>query len=70
MIKSTRSIYSEMYDSFSLRGNQDNLVSRCDCCGDLSDDCVDTTFGSRYPMEVHACPACRGVDPPTPTDKD
>jgi hypothetical protein len=58
MTNSTRGIYSAMYDSLSLGGNQD-VVSQCDCCGEMKDDCTDTSTGGYYPVDVHACGQCR-----------
>jgi hypothetical protein len=37
-------------------------LSECDCCAQMKAGCINTTTGGSFPMDVHACPQCRGAD--------
>jgi hypothetical protein len=51
---------SDMDDAAWRNARDDELVSQCDCCGKMKAGCVDMTIGGRFPIDVHACPECRG----------
>jgi hypothetical protein len=37
-------------------------LSECDCCVQMKAGCINTTTGGSFPMDVRACPQCRGAD--------
>jgi hypothetical protein len=38
------------------------MKRECDCCGEMKSGCVNTTTGGSFPMDVTACPKCRGAN--------